>query len=152
MCICFIMLAVHGHGRGMGLGTCLVLQTHASCVVSLQHVSMFQYAGCVWGWTRKAPWYVPCASAACVGCREFATFAYVSFCWLWTFEYAACARAWTRYMPNVYRICCGLCCMLQWLWAFCFVFGFITPFMHGHGRCKRLGTCLVLELRVEMCL
>ena len=68
MCQCFIMLVVHVHGRGMRLGTCLVLQPHASCVVSLQHVSMFQYAGYVEVWMRQAPWYVPCASAGCVGC------------------------------------------------------------------------------------
>ena len=37
---------VHGHGRGKLLGTCLVLQPCASCVVSLQHVPMFQYASC----------------------------------------------------------------------------------------------------------
>ena len=36
----------------------------ASGVVSLQHVSMFQYAGCAWAWTRQAPWYMPCARDA----------------------------------------------------------------------------------------
>ena len=41
-----LKLAVHGHGRGKRLGSCLVLQSHASCVVSLQHVPMFQCVGC----------------------------------------------------------------------------------------------------------
>ena len=80
MYLCFIMLVVHGHGQGKGLGTCLVLQPYASCVVSLQHVPMFHYAGCAWAWTRQAPSYVPCASAACSGCREFVACAYVSLC------------------------------------------------------------------------
>ena len=40
------MLDVHGHERGKRLGMCLVLQSHASCVRSLQHVSMFEYARC----------------------------------------------------------------------------------------------------------
>ena len=40
MCLCLIMLLVHGHGRGKCLGTCLVLESCVSCVVSLQHVCM----------------------------------------------------------------------------------------------------------------
>ena len=35
MCECFNMLGVGGHGRGKHLGTYLVLEPHASCVVSL---------------------------------------------------------------------------------------------------------------------
>ena len=42
----FIKLVVHWHGRGKSLGTYLVLQLRVSGVVSLQHVSMFQYVGC----------------------------------------------------------------------------------------------------------
>ena len=44
----FILLksAVHGHGRGKRLGTCIVLQPHVSCAVSLQHEPMFQCPGC----------------------------------------------------------------------------------------------------------
>ena len=42
----FITLLVYGHGRCKRLGTCLVLELHASCVMSLQHVPMFEYAGC----------------------------------------------------------------------------------------------------------
>ena len=42
----FIKLVLHGHGRGKSLGTYLVLQLRVSGVVSLQHVSMFQYVGC----------------------------------------------------------------------------------------------------------
>ena len=34
---------VHGHGRGQRPGTCLVLEQCILCVVSLQHVSMFEY-------------------------------------------------------------------------------------------------------------
>ena len=37
---------MHGHGGGKCLGTCLVLQPRASCVMSLQRVPMFEYAGC----------------------------------------------------------------------------------------------------------
>ena len=43
---CLNILVVHRHGRGKRLGTCLVLELCSSCVVSLQHVPMFQYAGC----------------------------------------------------------------------------------------------------------
>ena len=42
----FIKLALQGHGRGKSLGTYLVLQLRVSGVVSLKHVSMFQYVGC----------------------------------------------------------------------------------------------------------
>ena len=41
----FFKSVVCGHGRGKLLGTCLVLERWVSCVVSLQHVSMFQYIG-----------------------------------------------------------------------------------------------------------
>ena len=41
----FIMLVIQGHGRGKRLGMCLVLEICVLCVVSLQHVSMFDYAG-----------------------------------------------------------------------------------------------------------
>ena len=40
MCLCLIMLVVHGHGRGKRLGTCLVMKPFASGVESLQHVCM----------------------------------------------------------------------------------------------------------------
>ena len=66
-----------GHGRGKSLGTCLVLEPHASGVVNLQHVLMFQYAGCARAWTRQAPWYMPCTSATCILRCEFAACAYV---------------------------------------------------------------------------
>ena len=46
MCQCLNMLAMCGHGRGKRLSTCLVLKPCALCVVSLQHVPMFHYAGC----------------------------------------------------------------------------------------------------------
>ena len=38
-----IIPVVHGHERGERLGTCLVVKPCVSCVVSLQHVSMFHY-------------------------------------------------------------------------------------------------------------
>ena len=38
MCLCLIMPVVHGHGRGKRLGTCLVVKSCVSYVVSLQHV------------------------------------------------------------------------------------------------------------------
>ena len=76
MCQRLNMLAVHRHGRGKRLGTSLVLELHVSCVVSLQYVSMFEYAGCARVWTRQAPWYVPCARAACILCCEFVACAY----------------------------------------------------------------------------
>ena len=65
----FIVLMTHGHGRGKRLGTCLVLKLSVLCVVSLQHVSMFDYAGGASAWTRQLPWYVPCGEAMCVVCR-----------------------------------------------------------------------------------
>ena len=73
---------VHGHGRDKRLGTCLMLEPHASGVVSLQHVSMFQYVGCARAWTGQAPWYVPCALARCIGCCEFVACVNVSLSWL----------------------------------------------------------------------
>ena len=82
---------MRGHGGGKRLSTCLVLEPRASGVVSLQHVSMFQYVGCDWAWTMQAPWYMPCASAGCVGCREFATCVNVSLCWLCVGMDEACA-------------------------------------------------------------
>ena len=72
---------MRGHERGKRLGMCLVLEPCTLGVVSLQHVSMLQYAGCARAWMRQAPWYVPCALAGCVGCREFAACANVSLCW-----------------------------------------------------------------------
>ena len=78
------MLAVRKHGRGKRLGTCLVLEPRASGVMSLQHVSMFEYVGCAWEWMMQASWYVPCAQAACIRCREFAACVSVSICWLCT--------------------------------------------------------------------
>ena len=30
--------------------------------MSLQHMSVFQYAGCVRAWARQAPWYALCLS------------------------------------------------------------------------------------------
>ena len=73
----FITPVVQGHGRGKRVGTCLVLEPHVFYVVSLQRVSLFEYLGCARAWTRQAPWYVPCAGAACVVCREFAAFSNV---------------------------------------------------------------------------
>ena len=46
MCQCSNMLATDGHGQGKRLGMCLVLQPRASCARSLQHMLMFEYAGC----------------------------------------------------------------------------------------------------------
>ena len=76
------MLDVHGHGRGKRLGMCLVVELRASCVVSLQHVSMFEYAGYARVWTMEALWYVPCAGATYVVCHEFTACAYVLIGWL----------------------------------------------------------------------
>ena len=80
MCQCVNMLASHGHGQGKRLGMCLVLQPRASCVVSFQHVLMFQYAGCARAWMKHAPQYVPCAAAARVVCCEFIACVNVSIC------------------------------------------------------------------------
>ena len=44
MCQYLNMLVVNGHGRCKRLGTCLVLEPRASCVVSLQHVPLFEYS------------------------------------------------------------------------------------------------------------
>ena len=73
---------MRGHGRGKRLGTFLVLELHGLGVMSLQHVPMLHYAGYARAWTRHAPRYVPCASAACMLCREFAACVNVSICWL----------------------------------------------------------------------
>ena len=84
MCLCLNMLDMHGHGRGKRLGTCLVLKLRASCVVSLQHVSMFQYAGCTRAWTMQAPWYMSCASAVCILYCKLVACA--------MFQYSSCER------------------------------------------------------------
>ena len=74
---------VHGHGGGTCLGTCLV---YATCVVAfvacvngdqVLFYTRFYCTGCARAWTRQAPWYMPCARAACLVCREFAICAYV---------------------------------------------------------------------------
>ena len=133
------MSVVHGHGRGKRLDTCLVLKPRASGVVSLQHVSMAQYAGCARAWMRQAPWYVPCASSGCVGCREFTTCVNVSLSLLCTGMDEACtsvrALCFSRIHP-VSRVCSMCQC-------------FFKSVVHGQGRGKRLGTCLVLELRAS---
>ena len=55
---------MHGHRRGKRLGTCLVVEPRVLCVVSLQHVSMFDYAGGgARAWTRQAPRYLLCGEA-----------------------------------------------------------------------------------------
>ena len=64
----FFMSVALGHGRGKRLGMCLMFEPHVLGVVSLQHVPMFEYAGYARAWTRQAPWYMPCARAACVVC------------------------------------------------------------------------------------
>ena len=43
-----ILLFMHGHGRGAHLGTCLVQQQCVSYIITVQHVSMFQFPG----WAR----------------------------------------------------------------------------------------------------
>ena len=40
MCLCLIMLVVHGHGRGKCFGTYLVVKLCALCVISLQYLCM----------------------------------------------------------------------------------------------------------------
>ena len=37
---------MHGHGQGKRLGTCLALEQRVLCVMSLEHVPMFEYIGC----------------------------------------------------------------------------------------------------------
>ena len=87
MCLILLKSPMHRHGRGTGLGTCLV---YAPCVVAfvacenadkfsvyVLHFTEVSYAR---AWTRQAPLYVPCASATCILCREFATCAYVPIC------------------------------------------------------------------------
>ena len=58
---------VHGHGRGQRLGTYLVLEPCVSCVMSLQHVSVFDCASCAQAWARHAPQYVPSVFCVCRG-------------------------------------------------------------------------------------
>ena len=99
MCVSLIILVVHRHGRGKRLGTCLVVKPCASCFVSLQYISIFDYVGDAWAWTRHASWYFPCGEAV-----------YINISWV-----------------------CGTCLY------------FIMPVVHGHGRGKRLGTCLVQQ-------
>ena len=71
---------------------------------------------------------------------------FLLFSW---FHCTGCAWERTKqapwYMPDVRRMCCGLCCMREWWWFVYYVLDFITPIVHGHGRGKRLGTCLVLK-------
>ena len=100
MCQCLNMPAVHGHGRGKCFRTCLVLQPHASCVVSLQHVPMFHYDGCerlnmldVHGHGRgmclgTCLVYAACVMAfvACINGDEFSV--------IYLVYYTNCAWAW----------------------------------------------------------
>ena len=85
---------VHGHGRGeapwyVPCGEAVFV----FCIVSLQHVSMFDYAGGVRAWTRPAFWYVPCGETVCVACREFATCVHASFA-----SFAKSLARYTRYI------------------------------------------------------
>ena len=73
-----IIPVMHDHGRGKRLGTCLVVKPYVWCVVSLQHMSLFDYAGGAWAWTRQRPWYLPCGETVCIVCREFATCVHAS--------------------------------------------------------------------------
>ena len=41
----FDYAVVHSHGRGKRLGACLMVKPCVSCVMNLQHISMFDYAG-----------------------------------------------------------------------------------------------------------
>ena len=77
MCICLIILVVHGHGRGKRLGTCLVVKPCASYFMSLQYISMFDYAGGAQAWTRHAPWYLPCGEAVYIIYPKFAARVYI---------------------------------------------------------------------------
>ena len=115
---------MHGHGRCTRLGTCLVYTPCFVAFVACENADKFSVyvlhfieVSCARAWTRQAPWYVPCASAACILCRV------CSMCLCFdvlvvNVENAGCAWAWTRhvplYMPSVRRMCCGLCCMRQW--------------------------------------
>ena len=70
MCVCLIMQVVHGHGRGRHLGICFMVKPCVSCVMSLRHMCIFDYAGGAWAWTRQAHLHVPCGEAVCVVCRS----------------------------------------------------------------------------------
>ena len=79
-------------------------------------MSMFQYASYAWAWTRQAPWYVPCASAGWVGCREFVACVSVSLCWMCMGmdEASALVRAlcFSR-MHLVSRVCSMCLCFIM---------------------------------------
>ena len=62
---------------GVMQGCCWVAESIVSIV---SYIFSFIKVGCARAWMREAPWYVPCASATCILCREFAICAYVSTC------------------------------------------------------------------------
>ena len=35
-------------------------------------MSMFDYVGGAWAWTKQAPWYLSYGETVCIVCREFA--------------------------------------------------------------------------------
>ena len=80
---------MHRHGRCTCLDTCLVYSPCVMTFVACENADKlsvyllhFIEVSCARAWTRQAPWYVTCASAACILCREFVACAYVSICWL----------------------------------------------------------------------
>ena len=81
---------MHGHGRYTHLGTCLVYTPSFVAFVACENADKFfcfmyfillKSALHEHG-TKQAPWYVPCALAACILCREFVACTYVLMCWL----------------------------------------------------------------------
>ena len=87
MYLILLQSLMHGHGRCTRLDTCLV---YIPCVVAFVacenadrfsvYVLHFIEVSCARAWTRQAPWYVPCALAACILCREFVACTYVLMC------------------------------------------------------------------------
>ena len=80
---------MHEYGRYTRLGTCLVYTPSFVAFVACEHANKFSVyvlhfieVSCARAWTRQAPWYVPCALAACILCREFVACTYLLMCWL----------------------------------------------------------------------
>ena len=135
-CICFNMPILHGHA-GKRLGTCLVLRvSRVLLVYSMRQCFNMQF----WHRHGQGKRLGTCLvlHAVCLVC----CYASVLIC--------SSARAWTRQAPwyvpcaLVRALCCSrvsVSVLLVYSMRQCFN----MPVLHGHGRGKRLGTCLVLQ-------
>ena len=87
MYLFLLKLVVHGHGRVHAPNHMPRVRPCVVAFVAFENADKFSVyvpdfieVSCARAWTRQAPWYVPCASAACILCCEFAACESVSMC------------------------------------------------------------------------